>query len=153
MTLIGFHLIYQLQVAQLRVEMKKHIRSGARENAIIKFSFNKQQASQLEWEDGHEFRYMNEMYDVVEKKIVNGILIIRCIPDKKETALLSGYLQQHESSAHRFLLLKLVNSLFTYPSIALPAVPNVQIIKHYNKQSTPLISLPRTKVAPPPRTC
>ena len=43
---------------------------------------------QLNWEGDGEFSFNGEMYDVIEKTTTNNKIVIRCISDKKETALL-----------------------------------------------------------------
>jgi hypothetical protein len=56
---------------------------------------------QLDWEGDDEFSFKGEMYDVIEKKIEDGKLIIRSIADRRETALLNtlrGHWNQNEKS-------------------------------------------------------
>ena len=74
--------------------MKKMIRSSLskEEEQVFIFSLNdKIRLAKLEWEDDHEFRLDEKMYDVIEQKTENGKLIIRCISDEKETALVKEY--------------------------------------------------------------
>jgi len=90
--LIGHHIVFRLQQSGIKNEMKKMIRSNLSktERETFSFSLNDQTAlSKLEWEDGHEFRLRGKMYDVIEKRIENGKLVISCISDDKETLLLS----------------------------------------------------------------
>lgn len=90
--LIGHHLVFHLQQAAIKVEMRKMIRSSLSkaERETFSFSLNDQAAlSKLEWEGGHEFRLNGKMYDVIEKRRENGELSICCISDDKETLLLN----------------------------------------------------------------
>ncbi len=42
-------------------------------------------------EEGNEFLFNGEMYDVVKTKLVNGKVILYCINDKKEKELVDNY--------------------------------------------------------------
>lgn len=54
-------------------------------------------------EDGKEFLLNGEMYDVVKTKTVNGKVILYCINDKKEKALIDNYnlITKHNSSSDK----------------------------------------------------
>ena len=63
-------------------------RNKEEENDFV-FSLNDKVAmAKLEWEGDNEFRLNGEMYDVIEKKTEGNKLTLRCLADKKETALL-----------------------------------------------------------------
>lgn len=72
--------------------MKKSIRLQTNSEAETDFVFSvndKLSIEKLDWEDDDEFNLNGEMYDVIEKKVEGSKLIIRCLADKKETALLN----------------------------------------------------------------
>ena len=55
---------------------------------VISLTDNKE----IFWEEkGEEFLYNGEMYDVVKTKTVNGKVMLYCINDKKEKALIDKY--------------------------------------------------------------
>ena len=55
---------------------------------VISLSGNKE----IYWEEkGKEFMFKGEMYDVVKTKTVNGKVMLYCINDKKEKALVDNY--------------------------------------------------------------
>ncbi|MEO7291555.1 MAG: hypothetical protein ABIW34_00530 [Ginsengibacter sp.] len=55
---------------------------------IISLTDNKE----IFWEEkGEEFLFKGEMYDVVKTKTVNGKVMLFCINDKKEKALIDNY--------------------------------------------------------------
>lgn len=89
----GYHLYFTFQRAFVKSEVKAMLRNKPDEASTTKFAFNtgNKEDRQLMWEDEHEFRYNGEMYDVIEKRTVDGVLQIRCISDKAETALVQHY--------------------------------------------------------------
>ena len=59
---------------------------------------------QIYWEEnGKEFLFKGEMYDVVKTKSVNGKVMLYCIDDKKEMALVNNYnlITKHNSSSDK----------------------------------------------------
>jgi hypothetical protein len=98
--------------------MKKSllIRANSKDNVRFAFSLDdKKSIDKLHWEGDDEFKLNGQMYDVIEKKIENGKLILRCIIDKKETALIQMFHQMNnESNSKRklALLMQLVNSSY-----------------------------------------
>ena len=69
--------------------MKKLLRLNVNNNEErFVFSLNDKEILQkLKWESDNEFSFNGEMYDIIGKKTENGKVVIRCIGDKKETAL------------------------------------------------------------------
>ena len=65
----------------------------------------------LHWEGNDEFSFDGQMYDVVEKKIEDGKIMIRCIADKKETALVN---KLNDNSNGNEKDNKIVNELFQF---------------------------------------
>jgi hypothetical protein len=98
--------------------MKKALRLQANNEDETTFVYSlddKKSIEQLEWEGNDEFSLNGEMYDMIEKKIENNKLIIRCISDKKETALIKKYEKinnENNSKSKSALLLKLVSSSY-----------------------------------------
>ncbi len=67
---------------------------------VISFTDNKE----IFWEEkGKEFLFKGEMYDVVKTKRVNGKLMLYCIKDIKEKALIDNYnlVTKQNSSAEK----------------------------------------------------
>jgi hypothetical protein len=80
-----------MQLHHWKIEMKRNIRWSRSNDDVVEFSFDQLEAARLEWEDEEEFKLDGEMYDMVDKEMQNGILIVRCIPDKREQQLLENY--------------------------------------------------------------
>lgn len=70
----------------MRRTIRRQVRSEDEINLVFILADNKPIA-QLRWESDDEFVFNGQMYDVIEKKVGNGKLVIRCLPDKNETAL------------------------------------------------------------------
>src|SRR6185295_12150122 len=91
LNITGYHIIFYLRQEEIKAEMRAAIRMQAYSEDETDFVFSvndKQSMSQLEWEGDDEFSFNGEMYDVIEKKIIDarpndsvghGKLIIRAI--------------------------------------------------------------------------
>ena len=110
--------------------------------------------AQLDWEGDDEFRFNGEMYDVIDKQIENGKLIIRSIADKRETALLNKvkdhWNQNEKSNKVADELFQMLQSLFHSSKtdelvLIKPSVNSISFI------SLQLPSQVRTIPTPPPR--
>ena len=104
LNITGYHIIFYLRQEEIKSEMRAAIRLqsyNAQETDFV-FSVNDRRVmDQLGWEGDDEFSFKGEMYDVIEKKIEDGKLIIRSIADRRETALLNtirGHWNQNEKS-------------------------------------------------------
>jgi hypothetical protein len=119
LNITGYHIIFYLRQQEIKAEMRAAIRvqtySGDETDFVFLLS-DKQSMEQLDWEGDDEFSYKGEMYDVIEKKITDGKLIIRSIADKQETALLNKakdpWNQNEKSNKVADELFQLLQSLF-----------------------------------------
>ena len=95
-SLIAFSLIgYYLIIHQARQEHKAHIKKLLHQNIsenllmAIDYTANKQA---IYWEEeGEEFFFNGEIYDLVKTKNVAGKLYVYCINDEKENELIDQY--------------------------------------------------------------
>ena len=122
-------------------------------------SFSKANAPDEElprWEGDDEFSYKGDMYDVIEKKETNDKLLVKCISDKKEDALVSKYagLLKDDWGATRkktSLLLKVIDNLFVYNNESqrplLPVTIELAVVNY----SSPLSSPSSEVLTPPPQ--
>ena len=111
------------------------------------------ECKQLEWEDENEFRYQGQMYDVIEKKIAGAILILHCISDKKETALLLEYqknTKRHSSTSNIF---RLITAQFDLPNKYQLLSPVSMVKKYFSGYSFSLQNPVPAIVPPPPDSC
>ena len=118
---------------------------------VISFTDNSQK---IIWEDNHkEFYFNNEMFDVVKSKIVKGKIVLYCVNDKIEKALIDKYnlITKHNSSDGKTLKILLepidlflyesVNTVFQYKIIS-------SLCSHHNSSLAAGI---HASVSPPPK--
>jgi hypothetical protein len=124
LNITGYHIIFQFRKATLKAAMKKMLHSQVHNDDLIVFHFavNAPQAEDSpEWEEENEFMLQGKMYDVVDKRIENGQLVVRCISDDNETDLINKYQEilEKQFGGHAknrsASLLKLIMTPFTIP--------------------------------------
>jgi len=120
---------------------------------VIEFSLKNKEASQLDWENDHEFSYNNQMYDLIEKKTDGDKLIIRCIADKHETELVNEYQKTRKRNQSNESVVQLITASFILPQT--PSVNQFEkaIRNQYFNYSSPLQGISSLVLAPPPDVC
>jgi len=156
-SITGYHIIFYLRQEGIKAEMRQAIRLQNYNDHETDFSFSindGKSMAQLDWEGDDEFRFNGEMYDVIDKQIENGKLIIRSIADKRETALLNKvkdhWNQNEKSNKVADELFQMLQSLFHSSKtdelvLIKPSVNSISFI------SLQLPSQVRTIPTPPPR--
>jgi hypothetical protein len=110
-----------------------------------------------EWEEDHEFRLNGKMYDVIEKKIENDQLIVRCISDDKETELTRKYEELLESQSddpgkkQAASIIKLITSPFTIPTTFIPAIIKDLPPERFPYYCFGTLTSSREVITPPPQ--
>jgi hypothetical protein len=89
--IIGYHLVFIFQQLEIKRELISILKTDAFEKESTSFVLNNSFNSQVNWEGDAEFSYKGRWYDVVKFDIVNGVKIVRCFSDDKETALVEKY--------------------------------------------------------------
>ena len=83
----------------IRMEAKQRMKKSFRNNEMILFTPNQMSNNGFRWtEQGKEFSYQNEMYDVVKITKDRGEVQYYCITDNKESRLLDGFVQLVENN-------------------------------------------------------
>jgi hypothetical protein len=156
----GYHIIFQLHKAALKMAMKRMLRRQANSQDELAFQFPIDAPPSPDgpkWEEEHEFSLRGKMYDVIEKKVKNGKLVVRCISDDRETELIAKYQQVLEKSfGHRAKkrsasLLKLIISLFTIPATFMPVLFTATLHNEFSIYRCNLPAACRDVITPPPR--
>lgn len=76
------------QKIMLKKEVKQRIIAGIEKKELVLLKFTKLESkTKIHWENSKEFEYNGEMYDIVETKIVGGIIYYWCWLDYEETGL------------------------------------------------------------------
>lgn len=120
---------------------------------IITFSFNKNEYGEISWENEREFEYKNEMYDVIDKKKEDDRMVIRCISDEKETALLNDYQKTNRQNHSNQYVLQLLTAAFILPENDLIKPSQKFVKKVFENYAPSLPSLAFSVLLPPPDVC
>jgi hypothetical protein len=86
----GFYLNFRYSLQQIRKEIKTRIKQSVPENELITLSFNTSSSdyANIEWIEGHEFRYRGCMYDIVQRfEDGSETIVFKCINDTQEEKL------------------------------------------------------------------
>jgi hypothetical protein len=151
--LLGYHLIFNHQLSAVKSEMKAFLKSQKDYKDVVQLSLNEKESKQVYWENENEFRYNGEMYDVIEKKIKGNQIVIRCIPDKKETALLNEYQKNNKSKSSNLTLLQLITAPYVLPVDHSMKQPEKIIKKRFINLSSSLQNTASAVLLPPPDVC
>ena len=77
-----------IQKYEIRKEVKSKIRGGLDKKDLVLFVFSVDDSKALlHWKNPHEFRYREQMYDVVEKKVKGDSVIYWCYWDHQESSV------------------------------------------------------------------
>ncbi len=85
--IVGSYLVFTVQQKNIQREIKRKIKNGASPDWIMTLRFSKSDAQRLDWKHSKEFRYQNEMYDIVTEKQTKDSVIYQVIWDSKESCL------------------------------------------------------------------
>ncbi len=97
----GYQIISACYRLELKIEAHNYLTSNLTEEYLSIFQFDVKdgivQATSFEWEeDGKEFKYKNNMYDVVQIKENNNQIIVYCYNDSGESRLEKHLDQIHQ---------------------------------------------------------
>lgn len=133
--------------------MKDFLRKQKKHKDVVQISFDQQQAEKIEWENESEFRYQNEMYDLIEKKTEGNRLIIRCIPDEKETALLMDYQKTSKQNSSGTIAIRLITLQFVLPPECLVQQSQFISDRNFPHPFSALLKQALPVLPPPPDVC
>ncbi len=156
----GYHLYYKIQQRQVKNEVRSRLRNQEGDENAARFVFNTSlgEDKALDWEEDHEFRYNGTLYDVIEKKSVDGKLYIRCISDERETTLVNSYKgmlkDDFGNDSHKMPspLKKLFSALFENITIADPVVFPDNKTLSFSLYDSPLLTVSQEVITPPPQS-
>ncbi len=153
---VGYYALFFFIRQQTRESVVSEIWSSsfdARDVKKIKYS-----SAEIQWTGTGEFRYHNELYDLVsEAKAGDGSILLYCLSDKKEDKLMTGLDEQIKGSAAPAsdppakLVIKLTLPDFTIVdrlNIS-PGMSGSSMI--YFESSASIILFTPARTSPPPR--
>jgi hypothetical protein len=85
----GGNMLFQIQRAKIRKEIKQQIKQGVPENELItlRFALTDSTYQHLVWHKKNEFAYQGNMYDVVKRHSSKDSVVFQCVDDKQERIL------------------------------------------------------------------
>jgi hypothetical protein len=149
-SLLGYHLIFNFQLAAVKSEMKAVLKHQRFHKDVVQLSLIKKEAVQLEWENENELRYNGEMYDVIDRKNLEDRIIIRCIPDEAETALLNEYQKHNRHNSSNSIIAQFITTLFILPLVHSLEQPQKLLKKSFFDRSASLQNPASDSWLPPP---
>jgi hypothetical protein len=85
----GYYIAFQLSKMEIQAGMRAAIRNGQFSQSLCSFTFTQHEFEARELSES-ELMIDGLMYDIVNVKDSNGSVIVTCIPDEKETKLISS---------------------------------------------------------------
>ncbi len=89
----GYYLLFELRKSQIRKEIRAQMKKKPTEIVTLRIA-NPEQDPEFKRIHSREFRYRNEMYDILHQKKEGGVTVFFCIHDKKETRLFNSLSRQ-----------------------------------------------------------
>ena len=134
--------------------MKAYLKSQQHHKDVVQLSLTKVESNQLYWEDEDEFEYKGEMYDVIDRKLTEGVWHIRCVADTKETDLLNEYQKNNKhSSSGESTIVQLITMQFDLPTNTFLKQPQDIVRKYFTDYSSSLTDVASEVLLPPPDVC
>lgn len=133
--------------------MRAYLKGQKEHKDVMQLSLNENEVEQTYWENDHEFRFKGQMYDVIEAKKIGGLVVVRCIPDNKETSLLNEYQKNNRRNTSNSTIIQLITTHYDLPADNLLCQPQRMVKKYYNNYSSSLSTVASTILLPPPDVC
>lgn len=157
----GFYIAWYMSLQSVRHSQKNLIATSTfKSDKVVSFVFAKkdfQKNEEVIFNDEDEFEYNNQMYDVINKKIVGDSIYISCISDKQEDNLrdvaITQILNASDNSTGKqlpifnFRLDHYTNNLFNNESFFLKSFMHFYIKYNDSKLVAPFLAI----FSPPPR--
>jgi hypothetical protein len=83
----GTYIWLQYEKKMTKKEVKRMMISGIDKKELVFFKFSKEDTKKLDWKHSKEFKYNEQMYDVVESEIKGDSIAYWCWWDNEETKL------------------------------------------------------------------
>ncbi len=135
--------------------MSSMLEEAIPQNLIVKLSFDltKREDSPIWVREGKEFRYNNQMYDVLKSEISNGKAVYYCVKDKDEKELEANFeklLKKNQENDGKTKI-RAQKELSKYFPVAEIEIPSAQKTDSFNFCAVSLYkSLKKDILSPPP---
>lgn len=114
--ILGFFIQKEVEHLFVKVEMQELMQSKAPKEKVV-LTFSAEEYQELVWIKSHEFKYKNDMYDVVSSEQEDDTIIVECFKDSKEKEFYEELKEEldeeeHQSKNSKRLILKLNKTPF-----------------------------------------
>lgn len=91
--IFGYYVPYLLLRSEIHTEMRRKLEGTSEDKALTKLTFSlKGKSEKVEWkEEGKEFRYKDEMYDIVKTVMHKDSITYLCLRDEDEENLIYNF--------------------------------------------------------------
>jgi len=153
---IGYRFIYLIQQHELKEQAEAQLLLTINDNQFEQINADDNRDNIVWEEEGKEFLFNGQLYDVGKKKIINGKTILFCLNDKKEEQLIEEMNRKEKANADNTSgnkdgkhTIKFQLPDFSGPdqSVVLVTVP---ILKSYGEYTTSVCSTIKKVNTPPP---
>lgn len=120
---MGYYIVFNLIQHQVKDQVKYSLKHSVPQEDLVLISIDNNKSELLSWtKPNKEFRYQGQMYDVVEKEILNNKILYWCLHDFKESKLfenldihIKNYIAHHPEQQNKTKnLLNIMAKLFFY---------------------------------------
>lgn len=153
---VGYYFIMLAAQYQQKEDMEAIIRSNIDEKNLVAISYT-DNSKNIYWEEeGKEFSFKGEMYDVVKTAVVKGKKILYCLSDKKEKQLLencNAFTKNNSNGKKQKNTTFHFETLFVYESKEVNTAEYVAAATTVNCYHTNLAKGVSKNVFSPPKAC
>ena len=90
-SLTGFYLVFEIDQCLIKEEIKEKLINNLPEKELTLIKISSAESTKIDWtEEGREFRYEGQMFDVVKIKTGSDTTYYYCFSDEKESKLFSN---------------------------------------------------------------
>lgn len=153
-SMVGYYIDFKIEQFQLKESIKERLIKKLPDNELTLLKISHEKLNRLNWtEEGREFRYEGNMYDVVKIKIVGDTAYYYCFNDEKENKLITSVdklikEQTHNTKSKNSNKKPVINYFFNKSILSFAAN---ETIFHYFDYSPIYTSLKPDILSPPPK--
>jgi hypothetical protein len=153
-SIMGFYLNFEIEQYQIKEEIKEKIINNLPENELTLVKISSADSKKVTWmEDGKEFRFKGNMFDVVRSKTWDDTTYYYCFDDKNESKLFVNLdklvKEQTDNSRSRTTQKKQDNPCFFHELLFTRSLPPTPVV--YFDYFSWYKSVDTDVLSPPPR--
>lgn len=152
---VGYYILTSYQQYQVKKEVKRQLLASSLHESEMDIFVLQEFNDKLQWEEeGREFYFEGEMYDVVRTKEQNGKTVLYCLKDKKEKELLDHLVKlvkDNRKNSRSGKTIKIPVNTYEAPVTDIKLGLTLQHKQQYVCFASPLFSSVKEIHGPPPK--